>query len=130
MHRAAVVILLVVSFSYSGCSPSIAPEEAKVLVVLDEVQRGVESNIDYGQFLQLLKTAQAEIEILEQHSKKNPCFINAVRKCNAAYEIAGKAWKKMMEAKDEARKEDMEMTLSFSLSFSALNIEKANKCYK
>jgi len=130
MHRAAVVILLVVSFLYSGCSPSIAPEEAKVLVVLDEVQRGVESNIDYGQFVQLLKTAQAEIKLLEQHSKKNPCFINAVRKCNAAYEIAGKAWKKMMEAKDEARKEDMEMTLSFSLSFSALNIEKANKCYK
>ncbi len=131
MHRAAVVIFLVVfSFLYSGCSPSITPGEAKVLVALDEVQRGVESNIDYGQFVQLLKTAQAEIEILEQHSKKNPCFINAVRKCYAAYEIAGKAWKKMMEAKDEKRKEDMEMALSFSLSFSALNIEKANKCYK
>ena len=130
MHRAAVVILLVVfSFLYSGCSPSITSEEAKVLVVLGEVQRGVESNIDYGQFLQLLKTAQVEIEILEQHSKKNPCFISAVRKCYAAYEIAGKAWK-MMEAKDEKRKEDMEMTLSFSLSFSALNIEKANKCYR
>lgn len=131
MHRAAVVILLVVfSFLYSGCSPSITSEEAKVLVVLGEVQRGVESNIDYGQFVQLLKTAQVEIEILEQRSKKNPCFISAVRKCYAAYEIAGKAWKKMMEAKDEKRKEDMEMTLSFSLSFSALNIEKANKCYR
>ncbi len=131
MHSAVVIILLIVfSFLPSGCSPSITPEEAKVLVVLDEVQRGAESNIDYGQFLQLLKTAQAEIEILKQSSKKNPCFINAVTKCFASYEIAKKAWKRKMEAKDEKRKEDMEMTLAFSLSFSALNIEKANKCYK
>jgi hypothetical protein len=35
-----------------------------------------------------------------------------------------------MEATDEKRKEDMEMTLAFSLSFSALNIKKANKCYE
>ena len=131
MHSAVVVILLIVfSFLPSGCSPSITPEEAKVLVVLDEVQRGAESNIDYGQFLQLLKTAQAEIEILKQSSKKNPCFINAVTKCFASYEIAKKAWKRKMEAKDEKRKEDMEMTLAFSLSFSALNIKKANKCYE
>ena len=131
MHRVAVVILLVVfSFSYSGCSPSITPEEAKVLVVLDEVQRGVESNIDYGQFVQLLKTAKAEIEILKQNSKQNPCFSNAVKKCFASYEIARKAWKRKMEAKDEKRKEDMEMAMAFSLSFSALNIKKANKCYK
>jgi hypothetical protein len=131
MHSAVVIILLIVlSFLPSGCSPSITPEEAKVLVVLDEVQRGVESNIDYGQFVQLLKTAKAEIEILKTNSKKNPCFISAVKKCFASYEIAGKAWKKKMEATDEKRKEDMEMTLAFSLSFSALNIERANKCYK
>ena len=131
MHSAVVIILLIVfSFLPSGCSPSITPEEAKVLVVLDEVQRGVESNIDYGQFVQLLKTAKAEIEILKQSSKQNPCFTNAVKKCFASYEIARKAWKRKMEATDEKRKEDMEMTLAFSLSFSALNIEKANKCYK
>jgi len=100
------------------------------LVVLDEVQRGVESNIDYGQFVQLLKTAKAEIEILKQNSNQNPCFTNAVKKCFASYEIARKAWKRKMEAKDEKRKEDMEMTLAFSLSFSALNIKKANKCYE
>ena len=131
MHSAVVIILLIVfSFLPSGCSPSITPEEAKVLVVLDEVQRGVESNIDYGQFVQLLKTAKAEIEILKQSSKQNPCFTNAVKKCFASYEIARKAWKRKMEATDEKRKEDMEMTLAFSLSFSALNIKKANKCYE
>jgi hypothetical protein len=131
MHRAAVVVLLsVFSLLYSGCSPRITPGEAKVLVVLDEIQRGVESNIEYDHFVRLLKTAQAELNVLKQNRKKNPCFMSAVNKCYASYEIAGKAWKKKMEAKDEKRKEDMDMTLSFSLSFSALNIEKANRCYK
>ncbi len=131
MHRAALILLIIVfSFSIPGCSPSITPEEAKVLVILDEIQRGVESNIDYTQFEQLLGTAKAEINTLELKSKKNPCFINAVSKCYASYEIARKAWKRKDEVKDAKRKEDMEMTLSFSLSFSALNIKKANKCYQ
>ena len=131
MHRATVVVLLIVSsLLNSGCSPKITPEEAKVLVVLGEIQRGVESNIDFNRFEQLMETAKAEIKILEQNSKKNPCFVTAANKSFASYEIARKAWKKMTEEKDVKRKEDMEMTLSFCLAFSALNIEKANKCYK
>ena len=131
MHRAAVVLLMIVfSFLNSGCSPRITPEEAKVLVILDEIQRGVESNIEYAQFEQLLGNAKAEINTLELKSKKNPCFRSAVSKCYASYEIAGKAWKKKDKEKDVKRKEDMEMTLSFSISFSALNLEKANKCYQ
>ena len=131
MHRATVVVLLIVSsLLNSGCSPKITPEEAKVLVVLGEIQRGVESNIDFNRFEQLMETAKAEIKILEQNSKKNPCFVSAANKSFASYEIARKAWKKMTEEKDVKRKEDMEMTLSFCLAFSALNIEKANKCYK
>ena len=131
MHRAAVVVILsVFALMISGCSPSITPEEAKVLVVLEEIRRGVESNIEYDQFEQLLKKARAELDILKHHSKKNPCFVNAVSKCYASYEIAGKAWQKKLETTDEKRKEDMDMTLSFSLSFSALNIQKATNCYK
>lgn len=127
---AAVLLLIIVSFLNCGCSPRITPQEAKVLVVLSEIQRGVESNIDFNQFEQLLNTAKAEVNILEQNSKKNPCFMSAVNRCFASYEIAKKAWKKRDAEKDVRRKEDMEMTLSFSLSFSRLNIEKANKCYQ
>lgn len=127
---AAVLLLMIVSFLNSGCSPRITPQEAKVLVVLSEIQRGVESNIDFNQFEQLLNTAKAEVNILEQNSKKNPCFMSAVNRCFSSYEIAKKAWKKSDAEKDVRRKEDMEMTLSFSLSFSRLNIEKANKCYQ
>ncbi len=126
----AVFILAFFLILISSCGPRITPEEAKMLVVLDEIQRGVESNIEYGQFEQLLNTAKAEITLLEQNSKKNPCFMSAVNKCYASYEIAKKAWKRKDAEQDMKRKEEMEMTLSFSLSFSALNIKKANKCYE
>jgi len=131
MYRAAVIVwLIVLPFLIPGCGPRITPEEAKVLVVLGEIQRGVESNISFEQFDKLLKTAQAEIKILEQNSQKKPCFMSAVKKCYASYGIARKAWIKKEQEKNPKRKEDMEMTLSFSLSFSALNIKKANKCYE
>jgi len=131
MHKTAAILLLIVFSSLNfSCSPRITPEEAKVLVTLDEIQRGVEANIDLDRFGQLLNTANSEIKKLNQNSKKNPCFISAVSKCYASYEIASKAWKRMETEKDVKRKEDMEMTLAFSLSFSRLNIEKANKCYQ
>ena len=131
MHRTAAILLLIVFFFLNfSCSPRITPEEAKVLVILDEIQRGVEANIDRDRFGQLLNTANAEIKNLKQNSKKSPCFMSAVTKCYASYEIASKAWKRMETEKDVKRKEDMEMSLAFSLSFSRLNIERANKCYQ
>jgi len=131
MHKAAIIVLLVVfSCVNSGCEPSITPEEAKMLDVLDEIQLGVESNISLEQFEQLLETARAELTILEQSSEQNPCFMGAVEKSYASYEIARKAWIRKEKVQDEKRKADMEMTRSFSLSFSALNIKKANNCYK
>ena len=36
----------------------------------------------------------------------------------------------MSEEQNESRKADMELTLAFSLSFAALNIEKAADCFK
>ena len=128
-----VVVVVVIALFYTtilACSPKITPDEAKVLVSLDEIQRGVESNIDYNRFVELLKITKAEIGVLKKNDHKNSCFIGAIDKCYASYEIARKAWKKKLEAKDDIRKADMDLTLSFSLSFAALNIEKANNCYK
>ena len=131
MRKMAVLILSVaLSVLNFGCDPEITPQEAKVLVSLDGIQRGVEANVDYDQFVQLLATAKAEIEMLKSGDKPNPCFQSAVEKCYASYEIAGKAWQRKMEEADENRKADMEMTLSFSLSFSAINLERANQCYE
>ena len=131
MRKSAVLVLLIgLSVLNFGCGPKITPQEAKVLVSLDEIQRAVEANVEYDQFVQLLMTAKAEIEMLEKSDKPNPCFQSAIEKCYASYEIARKAWQRKMAEKDENRKADMEMTLSFSLSFSAINIERANKCYE
>ena len=126
-----VVVLAVFCITFYACSDKISPQEAKVLVSLDEIQRGVESRISYDEFMSLLQTAKAEISMLKNSGKqKNPCFISAVEKCASAYEIAGKAWKKKNEIADEKRKKDMDMALSFSLSFAALSIQKAGKCYQ
>ena len=131
MHRVTGLIFMVaLSWLLSGCGPKISPQEAKVLVALDEIQRGVEADIDYEKYLQLLATTKAEIDMLKPSDPTNPCFLSAVEKACASYEIAGKAWKRKMTEEDEKKKADMDMTLSFSLSFSSINIEKANKCYE
>jgi hypothetical protein len=131
MFRAAVLVLLgLFSALIGGCGPKITPQEAKVLVVLDEIQRAVDENIEYDRFVQLLATAKSELDMLRQSAKANPCFLSAVEKCYASYDIARKAWQKKLEAKDEKRKADMDLTLSFSLSFSSINIQKANNCFK
>lgn len=131
MCKLAVTLLMMICLMLiNACSPEISPQEAKILVTLGEIQRGMEANIEYDQFVQLLKTAKAEINLLQQSNPPSPCFRSAVEKSYAAYEIARKAWKKKMQEMDENRKADMEMTLSFSLSFSSINIERANHCYE
>ena len=131
MNKAAVLLLIIVfSVAVSSCSPEISPQEAKVLVALGEIQRGVEANIAYDQFVQRSQTARAEIDLLKQGEKANPCFQSAVERSYSAYEIARKAWKKKMQEKDDNRKADLDMTLSFSLSFASINIKRANSCYE
>ena len=124
-----LILLIWLAWLYSGCSPQITPQEAKVLVTLDEI-RGMEAEIDYDKFGQLLMTAKSEIDMLTQNNQPDSCFQRAVERCYASYEIAQKAWKGKVEERDEGRIADMEMALSFSLSFSAINLEKATKCYE
>jgi hypothetical protein len=131
MLRVPVVIFLVgFCFLTNNCGPKITPAETRVRAALEAVRHGTEANIEYGPFVQLLETANNEISNLRRHNKASPCFMGSVDKCYSAYEIARKAWKKMLDERNETRKADMELTLSFSLSFAALNIEKANKCFK
>jgi hypothetical protein len=132
MYRAAVLVLTVIVFALNttGCSDKISPQETRILEVLGEIQRGIEANIDYAGFEQSLVTAEAEIEMIKQDDKPNSCFQSAVEKSYASYEIARKAWKKKLTTKEENRKADLEMALTFSLSFSAINVERAKKCYR
>jgi hypothetical protein len=132
MDKAAFLVLLAVfsALTTTGCGDKISPQEVKVLEVMGQVQRGVETNNEYAQFEQSLAAAKAEIERLKQDGNPNPCFQGAVEKSYASYEIVSKAWQKKMTEKEEGRKADLEATLSFSLSFSAINLERAKKCYE
>ena len=124
------MLVIFSALTTTGCGDKISPQEVRVLEVLGQVQRGVETNIEYARFEQSLAAAKAEIEMLKQDGNPNPCFQGAVEKSYASYEIVRKAWKKKLTEKEEERKADLDATLSFSLSFSAINIERAKKCYE
>ena len=114
-----------------SCSgPQKSAEEESALNSLIRIQNSLEADITYDNFVGLLNEAKMEVDLLKQSGENNRCFLSAVDKGYASYDIARKAWKKKLEADDEKRKQDMDMTYSFSLSFATLNIEKANNCYK
>jgi len=94
------------------------------------IQRSVEADISYEQFLDLLRGAKFAVDGLKRGEKTNACFLRAIERSYASYAIAGKAWKKKMEAQDEARRADMDLTLNFSLSFAAVSIQQASDCFK
>ena len=56
--------------------------------------------------------------------------MGAVDKCYSYYFTGGKAWKQKLESTDEARKNDMDLTISVLQSQAALSIQMANNCYK
>ena len=130
IYNVLVLILCLLILMVSCSGPQKSAEEESVLNSLTRIQNGLESNITYDSFVGLLSEAKMEVDRLKGSPENNRCFVSAVEKCYASYEIARKAWKQKLETEDEKRKQDMEMTYSFSLSFATLNIEKANNCYK
>ena len=123
----SALCILIMIVSCSG--PQKSAEEENALNSLTRIQNSLERDSTYDNFVGLLNEAKLDVDRLKQ-SGENRCFLSAVDKCYASYEIARKAWKKKLEADDEKRRQDMEMTFSFSISFATLNIEKANNCYK
>ena len=123
------IFFLVVIF-ISCSSPKKSTDEENVLNTLTQIQNSLEADITYDRFAGMLMEAKVQVDGQKQSENYNSCFVSAVDKCYASYEIALKAWKHKLETHDQKRKQDMEMTYSFSLSFATLNIEKANECYK
>ena len=121
------VFTLWVFVSCSGSKPN--PQEVDVLSALKNIQGGIESKISYDEFGKLIADARAKIDALKQIEKKNACFFNAVNRCYASYDISRKAWEQKDAATDDKRREDMEITLSFSLGFASVSIAKANECF-
>ena len=129
-----ISIVSVAIFAFVGliaCSgPKKSTDEENALNSFVNIQKNLESNISYEEFARILIDAKTTLDRLKQSEKTNRCFLSAVDKCYASYEIARKAWKQKMEADDEQRKQDMDLTFSFSISFAAACIQNANNCYK
>jgi hypothetical protein len=123
----SLVFTLWVSVSCSGSKP--IPQEKEVLTALTNIQGGIETKISYDEFGKLLADARTKIDVLKQIEKKNACFFNAINKCYASYDISQKAWQQKDAATDDKRREDMEITLSFSLGFASVSLAKANECF-
>lgn len=123
-------LLLALFISFSCSNPKPIPEEEAVLNALTEVRGGIESKISHEEFGKLLADAKSKIDILKTVEKRNNCFMNAIDKCYASYEISQKAWQQKNTAVDQKRKEDMDLTLSFSLGFASVSLAKANECFQ
>ena len=122
-------ILLAIIMLTSCLSPKKSTEEENALNSLIQIQNNLETDITYDEFAVLLRNAKPKVDSLKQSENNNKCFISAVDKCYAAYEIARKAWKRKMETDNVKTRQDMETTFSFSVSLATLNIAKANNCY-
>jgi hypothetical protein len=125
-------IVLVTLFILGSClGPKKSVEEKNVLIALSNIQQSLENNASYEHFIELLGQAKIEIDILKSNRKNNsPCFMGAVDKCYAFYSTGRKAWQQKLIATDEARKQDMDLTLSVLQSRAALSIQMADNCYK
>jgi hypothetical protein len=132
MNRCTVIAFcLVLIFICASCwGPKKSIEEEKVLARLSNIQGKLETSISYQEYLELLGQAKIEIDTLKRSGKHNLCFMGAIDKCYAYYHTGAKAWNQKLEATDEARKNDMDLTISVLHSQAALSIQMANNCYK
>jgi hypothetical protein len=129
--RSVIGIVFVAIFMCTSCwGPKKSPQEEIVLNALSNIQRSLEIGASYEQFIELLSKVKPEIDILKGKSKNSPCFLSSIDKCMASYTTCAKAWEQKLLATDEARKQDMDLTLSVMQSFAALNVQRANNCFK
>jgi len=129
--RILISIVIIAIFICTSCwGPKKSPEEANMLNALSNIQRSLETEASYQQFVEELNQVKAESAILKGKSNNNPCFISSVDKCIASYETCAKAWQQKMKATDETRRQDMDLTLSVMQSFAAVSIQRANNCFK
>lgn len=124
------IVIMVILGSLSCSGPKISMEEEKVLAVLSNIQQQLESNASYEEFIKLLDQAKTEIDILKSNGEKKPCFMGEIDKCYAFYFTGGRAWRQKLDTSDEARKNDMDLTLSVLQSRAALSIQMASNCYE
>ncbi len=129
-ESAGLIGIMIVSCMMLSCrGETISAEEEMVLNSLKAIQSDVGTDLSLEKYMESVADAKSQIDRLKRSGKAHPCFLSAVQKCQTSYEIAGKAWHRKITEKDPQKKADMDMTMSFSLSFASLEIEKAGECF-
>jgi hypothetical protein len=124
------IVFVAIFFCTSCWGPKKSPEEENMLRMLSNIQSSLEAETSYEQFMQLLAQVKTQTDILKRQKKNNPCFISSLDKCIASYTTSAKAWAQKLQATDEIRRQDMDLTLSVMKSFSAINVQRAVNCFK
>jgi hypothetical protein len=126
-----LVLVMCMMVLAAGCThPKPTAEEEKALAMFQAVQQSLEASPAADAFARLLVQTESQLAILKQNPKASPCFVNALDKCFASYQIISKALHKKLGALDENRRQDIEMALSFSSAFAAISLHQAEDCYK
>jgi hypothetical protein len=129
--RILIAIVFVAIFICMSCwGPKKSPEEENILNALSNIQSSLETEASYEQFNQQLVQVKTQIDVLKSKKKNNACFMSSLDKCYASYTTCAKAWEQKMQATDQRRKQDMDLTLSVMQSFAALSVQRANNCFK
>ena len=113
-----------------GCSgPKPTVEEERALAMFQTVQQSLEGSPSLEALNRLLGQSESELNRLKQNPRTQPCLLNALSKCVASYQIIGKALDQKQRPLDEKRREEIDMALTFTTAFAAINIKQAMDCY-
>lgn len=114
-----------------GCArPKPTAEEEKALSMFEAAQQSLEGSPSLEAFNRLLGQTESQLNRLKQNPKTPPCFVNALSKCFASYQIISKALTQKQGPLDDKRREEIDMALTFTTAFAAVNIKQATDCYK
>ncbi|MEJ2101808.1 MAG: hypothetical protein P8X68_17825 [Desulfobacterales bacterium] len=129
--RILIAMIFVAIFICTSCwGPKKSPEDENILNALSNIQRSLETETSYEQFIQMLAQVKMQINVLKSRKKNNPCFMSSLDKCIESYTTCAKAWEQKIQATNERRRQDMDLTLAVMQSFAALSLQRANNCFK
>ena len=114
-----------------GCGrPKPTAEEEKTMSMFEAVQQSLEGSPSLEALNRLLGQTEPQLNRLKQNPKTRPCFVNALSKCFASCQIVGKARSPKQGPLDVKRREEIDMALTFTTAFAAVNIKQAMDCYR
>ena len=113
-----------------GCwPPQPTAEEQKALSLFQAVQQSLDQNPSLEALNGMLGQAESQLNLLKHPPKAPACFVSALDKCLASYQIIGQGLIQKRGLLDNKRREEVDMALSFTTAFAAVSLKRAMDCY-